>query len=123
VLADGSGLPSGIGFYAANDATIAHKRALLADHIGRLARARDWGQRHPDEYAKVLSKETGIPYRVARFAVEGNLGTAVAIDTALVQEQQRIFERYHAAGIIPYVPKAAGAYDRSFNRDALHGGK
>lgn len=123
VLVDGSGLPSGVGFYAANDATIANKRALLADYIGRLARARDWGQRHPDAYAKVLAKETGIPVDVAKFSISGNLGTAVPIDAALVREQQGIFERYHAAGIIPDIPKAAGGYDSSFNGDVLRAGK
>lgn len=117
VLADGGDLPSGVGFYAANDAAIANKRDLLADYIGRLARAREWGQQHPDEYAKVLSKETGIPFDVAQFSVAGNLGTAVPIDAALVREQQRIFERYHAAGIIPDVPKVSGGYDGSFNRE------
>lgn len=50
-----------MGFYAAKDATIANKRVLLADYIGRRARIRDLGgQRHPDEYAKVPSKETCI---------------------------------------------------------------
>lgn len=64
VMADGSGLPSGVGFYVANDVTIANKRALLADYIGRLARARDWGQRHPDEYAKSRRRRPASPSRL-----------------------------------------------------------
>jgi len=40
----------------------------------------------------------------------------VPIDEALVREQSRIFERYHAAGIIPNIPKADKGYDGSFNQ-------
>lgn len=118
ILADGAKLPTGVGFYAASDAAIGAKRALLADYVTRLARARAWGRRHPDEYARVLAKETGIPFEVARFTVASNLGTAVLIGPELVREQEKIFERYHAAGIIPDKPNADQGYDSSFNQDA-----
>ena len=116
ILADGGDLPSGVGFYAANDKAIEQKRALLGDYIARLARARAWARDHLDDYARVLAKETGIPLDVARFAAQSYVGTAVPIDAALVREQSRIFERYHAAGIIPNIPKADKGYDGSFNQ-------
>ena len=115
VLADGSALPTGVRFYAANEGTITRKRAILEDYIARVARARAWGLRHPDAYAQVLAKETGIPVPVARFSIDASLGNAVPIDAALIREQGRIFERYHAAGIIPDTPKADRGYDGSFN--------
>lgn len=116
ILADGGGLPTGVGFYAANDKAIAQKRALLGDYVARLARARRWARDHLDDYAQVLAQETGIPLAVARFAAQSYVGNAVPIDAALVREQGRIFERYHAAGIIPAIPRADTGYDGSFNR-------
>lgn len=120
IVADGGNLPTGVGFYAANDKAIDTKRAMLADYIARLARARDWARRHPDDYARVLARETGIPFEVARFSAQSNLGSAVSIDAALIAEQNQIFERYHAAGIIPRIPEADKGYDGSFN-DAITG--
>ena len=119
ILADGGNLPTGVGFYAASDAATNTKRALLADYVTRLARARAWGQRHPDAYARVLAKETGIPLDVARFAIAAQLGKAVLIDLPLVREQAKIFQRYHEAGIIPDTPRADQGYDSSFNRDVV----
>ncbi|HKY81673.1 MAG TPA: ABC transporter substrate-binding protein [Sphingobium sp.] len=111
ILADGGNLPTGVGFYAAGDAAINAKRALLADYVARLARARAWGERHTDDYARVLAKETGIPFEVARFTVAANVGKAVLIDPQLVREQAKIFERYQAAGIITEKPNADQGYD------------
>ncbi|CAN5251018.1 ABC transporter substrate-binding protein [soil metagenome] len=121
VLADATGIPSGAGFYAASDTAITDKRPLLADFIRRLARARAWAVKHPDDYAKVLAREIGIPFKVARFSVNGVLGEGVPIDAPLIAEQDRIFERYVRAGIIPKVPDVHAGYDGTFNdavRDA-----
>lgn len=115
ILADGRNLAGNVGFYAASNAAIAAKRALLTDFVQRLSRARSWARAHPRDYAAVLAKETGIPFAVALFSIESNLGTPVAIDDAVVAEQREIFERYRKAGIIAAVPDLAGGYDRSFN--------
>lgn len=116
ILADGGNLPTGVGFYAANDKAIDRKRALLGDYVARLARARAWARDHLDDYARVLAQETGIPVKVARFAAQSYVGNAVPIDATLIREQARIFERYHAAGIIPAIPRADKGYDGSFNQ-------
>lgn len=123
VLADASTVSSGAGFYAASDKAIAGKRALLADFIKRLARARAWAVKHPDDYAKVLARETGIPVKVARFSISGVLGETVPIDAPLIAEQDRIFERYVRAGIIPKVPDVHAGYDPSFNGDVAGAAK
>jgi sulfonate transport system substrate-binding protein len=115
VLADATGLPGEVGFYAASDAAIAAKRPLLDDYLRRLARARIWARGHQGEYAAVLAKETGIPIDVARFTVANYLGSPVRIDARVVREQEAIFERYKAAGIIPTVLDVRGGYDPSFN--------
>lgn len=115
VLADASGMPTGVGFFAASDKAIASKRALLADFVARLGRARQWATNHPDSFAQTLAKETGLPFSVARFSISSYLGTAEPIDAALISEQADIFKRYRRAGIIPALPDIRGGYDPSFN--------
>jgi sulfonate transport system substrate-binding protein len=121
VLADAREVGVGAGFYAASDKAIADKKGLLADYVERLARARRWARSHPDDYARVLASETGIPLEVARFSASSVLGKAVPIDAALVEEQRRIFVRYKAAGIIPVLPDLNGAYSDAFNPSAIKG--
>lgn len=116
VLADGTGLSKDVGFFAANDGALTAKRAILADFVQRLSRAKTWAQQHPRDYAAVLARETGLPFRVALFAITSNLGSTVPIDDRLVAEQVRIFERYRRAGVIAAVPDLRGGYDPIFNR-------
>jgi len=123
ILADARGLPTSAGFFAANVKAIDGKAPLLADFVVRLARARNWARDHPDDYARVLAKETGIPLDVARFSISANLGASVPIDAALIAEQHDIFARYKAAGIIPDVPDIHGAYDSRFNKALLGPGE
>ena len=120
VLADASGLPTGIGFYAATQTAIATKRAMLADYVQRLTRARAWARTHIRDYAAVLAKETGLPFEVALFTVQSYAGSGITIDDAVIAEQGRIFARYAQAGIIPNVPDIRGGYDGGFN-DAVKG--
>jgi sulfonate transport system substrate-binding protein len=118
ILADGAGVPSGEVFFAASDAAIAAKKALLADFVQRLSRARAWGRTHEDDYARTLAAETGIPFDVARFSTGAAIGAAVPIDAALVAEQRAIFQRYRAAGVIAELPDIDGAYVATFNPPA-----
>lgn len=115
ILADGSIFPGGVGFYAATDAAIADKRAILADLVARVTRARAWALAHSDEYAAVLAKETGIPVKVARFSISSYLGASIPIDQSVIDEQKAVFERFRAAGIISKVPALDGGYDPLFN--------
>lgn len=115
VLADASGLLTGVGFFAASDPAISTKRAMLGDFLARLNRARHWAVAHPDIYAQTLAQETGLPLKVARFSISAYLGTAQPINKALIEEQAQIFARYRRANIIPALPDISRAYDPSFN--------
>lgn len=114
-LADGAKLPAEAAFYAASNKAIATRRTQLLDFLKRTARARAWVRTHQDEYARVLAKETGIPFEVARFTVHEQLTQVIPVDDSLRGEQQAILERYRRAGVIPSAPDLAGAFDPSFN--------
>lgn len=114
-LADATELPAQAGFYAASDTAIRTKRAQLQDFVERLARARVWAKGHREDFARVLSRETGIPLQVARLTVEDLITEPVPVDDGLKREQQAIFERYKRAGVIDTIPVLDGAFDSSFS--------
>jgi sulfonate transport system substrate-binding protein len=116
VLADATSLPASYLFLAASDQAIAQKRPLIEDYLRRIIRARAWVRQHPDAYAAVLTKETGMSLESAKFLLDSYLVVPLPIDEKVEREQIRVFERYRTAGIIPALPNVKGAYDRSFSK-------
>lgn len=105
------GLP--VGFDVANAAAIGPKRALLRDFLQREAKALDWARAHPDAFAAVLAKETGLPNDIARASFERNNRIAIAIDPALIAREQVIADRFAHAELILPKRAVADAFDGS----------
>lgn len=59
-------------YYVATDNSLKDpvRRAALADVLTRVARIFNWAQQNPDEYAKAIVKETGVPQKDARATVD-----------------------------------------------------
>ena len=59
--------------------------------------------KHPEAWAKVWSKETGLPYEVALDSVKRSNGTrvAVAVDEAAVASEQQIADTFADLKLIP----------------------
>ena len=114
-LANATELPAQSGFIVASDKAIATKHALIADFLARVAQGHIWIRSHPDGYAQVLSRQTGLPEDVAHFAETEYVTTRVAVDAQLAREEGRILARYRSAGLIDRVPDLSGAFDASFN--------
>ncbi|KQX57333.1 MULTISPECIES: ABC transporter substrate-binding protein [unclassified Streptomyces] len=121
VLTDGRGLVNGLGFQVAAPAALADpaKAKAVGDLVERLRRAQGWVFEHPEEWAKVWAKETGLPYEVALAAVKRSNGTRipVALDDAAVASEQRIADTFAALGLIPRTFRFADYVDRRFNKD------
>ncbi|HEX7819075.1 MAG TPA: ABC transporter substrate-binding protein [Sphingobium sp.] len=100
VLVDGKSLLAGAGFDVASDAAIAGKRELLKDFVAREAAALEWAKAHVDDYAKVLSRETGLPFGIAREMSIRNARVAVPFTPSLIAEQQTVVDTFRAAGEI-----------------------
>ncbi|MCX5383822.1 ABC transporter substrate-binding protein [Streptomyces sp. NBC_00083] len=105
VLATGAGLTNGLGFQVASPASLDDpaKAKAIGDYLTRLDRAQDWVFKHPEEWARVWSKETGLPYSVALDSVRRSNGTrvAVAVDDAAVSSEQRIADTFADLKLIP----------------------
>ncbi|GFZ96019.1 MULTISPECIES: ABC transporter substrate-binding protein [Sphingobium] len=94
--------------------SIGPKRALLADFLRREAKAVEWARAHPDEFAQVLAKETGLPLDIARASFERNNRVARPIDGKIVAHEQDITQRFQRAGLTEGKRPVADAFDRSF---------
>ncbi|MGW2303555.1 ABC transporter substrate-binding protein [Streptomyces sp. NPDC001809] len=121
VLADGRGLTNGLGFQVAAPSALAdpEKAKAVGDFVERLRRAQDWVFEHPEAWAKVWAKETGLPYEVALAAVKRSNGTRipVALDDAAVASEQKIADTFAELGLIPRTFRFADYVDTRFNKN------
>ncbi|MEH0421103.1 ABC transporter substrate-binding protein [Streptomyces sp. B21-083] len=121
VLADGEGVVNGLNFQVAAPSALgdSRKAAAIKDFVERLRRAQDWVYAHPDAWARVWAKDTGLPYDVALASVNRSNATRipVAIDDALVASEQRIADTFTGLKLIPNKVDFAKYVDRRFNDD------
>jgi len=94
--------------------SIEPKRALIADFLEREARALAWARTHRDDYAKVLSKETGLPLEIARDTAGRSDREARPADAAVIAREQQITDRYRRAGFFAGDKPLTDAFDTSF---------
>lgn len=98
----------------ANAGSIEPKRALLADFLRREAKAVAWARAHPDDFARVLAKETGLPLDIARASFERSNRVSRPIDDRIVAHEQVITARFQNAGLINSPRDVRLAFDGSF---------
>ncbi|BBD98189.1 aliphatic sulfonate ABC transporter substrate-binding protein [Sphingobium amiense] len=98
----------------ANADSIAPKHALLADFLQREARAVAWSRTHPDDFAKVLARETGLPLDIARASFERSNRVSRPIDATVIAHEQGITRRFQNAGLLKQPRDVKDAFDTSF---------
>lgn len=94
--------------------SIGPKHALLADFLAREAKAVAWARAHPDAFAQVLAKETGLPLDIARASFERSNRLSQPIDGRIIAHEQQITGRFQKAGLIDGTRNVADAFDHSF---------
>lgn len=97
--------------------SIAPKRALMADFLRREAKAVAWARAHPDAFAQVLSKETGLPLDIARASFNRSNRVSQPIDAKIIAHEQTITTRWRNAGLIEGKRDLSQAFDTSFVED------
>ncbi|MFF6909711.1 ABC transporter substrate-binding protein [Streptomyces sp. NPDC012389] len=121
VLTTGEGVVNGLAFQVASPAALKDKQKskALGDLLVRLERAQNWVFEHPEEWAKVWAKETGLPYEVALDAVKLTYGTRVpvAIDDAVIASEQQIADTFAELQLIPRRFDFKDYVDTRFNRN------
>lgn len=100
VVADGAEYLSGYGFDAANASAATAKRAILTDYLQRETRALDWARAHPEDYAEVLAKETGLPLKIALFHAKHLPMARVPVDATVKAEERDVVAQFRKAGAL-----------------------
>ncbi|HUD91805.1 aliphatic sulfonate ABC transporter substrate-binding protein [Sphingobium sp.] len=94
--------------------SIGPKRALPVDFLQREARAVAWARAHPDQFAQVLAKETGLPLDIARASFDRNNRVSQPIDAEVMAHEHAITARFRTAGLTDGKRDVAQAFDSSF---------
>ena len=116
VVADGShGVLQNLSYVTATDSAIADRHPMLLEFCRRLATARRWSQAHPAEYARVLAADIGVSEAVARLTFDTDSPQPVPVDAGVIADEQKVADRYRAAGLIHTQLDAAKLFDTSFN--------
>jgi len=100
VIADGRDLFAATGFDVASRSAVADKRALLTDFLGREAAALGWAAGHPDAYAAMLARETGMPLAITRQVVAVNTFRPTPLDAALIAAQAQVVTTFAQGGAL-----------------------
>ncbi len=119
VVADGADYLSGYAFDTANASAATAKKAILTDYLQRESRALDWARAHPQDYAEVLAKETGLPLDIALFHAKHLPMARVPVDAAVKAEERDVVAQFRKAGALAgnrsldeaYLPLDQGPHD------------
>ncbi|MGY2052601.1 ABC transporter substrate-binding protein [Methylobacterium sp. JK268] len=120
-LSDGRGLTPGLSFQVARRDAIAEKRPALEDFVQRLAAARVWARSHPEAFAAAWSRLIGLPPEVPLAWFRRADIRPVALDAAVVADEQRTIDLYRRHRLIPAPLSAEALVDPSFNAAAQRG--
>ncbi|MBK6013672.1 ABC transporter substrate-binding protein [Streptomyces sp. MBT53] len=119
VLTTGQGVTNGLTFQVAAPGALADKKkaAAIKDYLDRLRRAQTWVFSHQEAWAKVWSKDTGLPYEVALASVKRTNSTrvSVAVDKPLIASEQQIADTFTQLKLIPRKVDFAEFVDTRYN--------
>jgi len=118
VLTTALGRLSGNYLYAALTEAIADapRHAAIADYLGRVKRAYAWAETHPDAWAGLLAKATGVPAAIYLQQRRERSGptTLGPVDAQAARSLQAVADTFAAARVIPAHLDTAPLWDRSF---------
>ncbi|MDW6058560.1 ABC transporter substrate-binding protein [Streptomyces sp. FXJ1.4098] len=119
ILTTGQGVVNGLNFQVANPSSLEDKKKAKAigDYLKRLRRAQDWVYKHPEAWAKIWAKETGLPYEVALDSVKRTNGTRVyvTVDKDAIASEQKIADTFAKLKLTPRRFDFADYVDTRFN--------
>ncbi|WP_406835457.1 ABC transporter substrate-binding protein [Streptomyces sp. AHU1] len=89
-------------YYVATDKSLKDrtKRAALTDVLKRLSREYAWAIKHPDQYAKALSKEQGIPLADAKASLAAYSNRVTPVEKSDIELEQKLADVFLESGQI-----------------------
>jgi sulfonate transport system substrate-binding protein len=107
--ADGKNVVSNHQFYLASRPYAQARPEIVSLILDELATLGTWAEKNPREATTVLAAETGLPADVLELAVSRFSYGARPVSAAVLAEQQRIADTFHALRLIPKPVKVADA--------------
>lgn len=119
VLADGHGVANGLGFQVASRSALADakKNSAIADLVQRTTRARLWATKHPQEWAKIYTAATGVPYAVSLTAAKRSEDDPVPLTDEVIASEQTLVDALAAEKVIPRQFTFADLVDRRYDAE------
>ena len=104
VLISGEGINTGLTFITASDEVLTDplKRKALGDVLQRFAKAFEWAQQNPDEYARVFAKVNDIPLQVSQRLRSWGDESLLPIEPRDVQALQQVDDLFVEKKIFPH---------------------
>jgi sulfonate transport system substrate-binding protein len=104
VLISGEGINSGLTFITASDEVLGDplKRKALADVLQRFAKAFEWAQQNPEEYARVFAKVNDIPLDVSQRLRSWGDESLLPVEPRDVQALQQVDDLFVEKKIFPH---------------------
>lgn len=115
ILPGGEGLVPAYTLEFASERAIAEKREQLKDFSDRLYQGWQWASDHPNEYAALLERETGLPAAIWRETARRSKRPPAPVTAALIADQQKTADRYFRAGLLAKKIDIASGFDTSFH--------
>lgn len=115
IVADGSGLLSGLSYQSATTTAIAAKRDALADFVRRLAGARLWALDNVDSFSRTWAQLVGVDPEVAKYSFGHEGFRPVAIDDTVISDQQTTADLWTESGVVARKLDVRPFFDTSFN--------
>ncbi len=117
VITTGHGLVNGYVFQVASNGALEDPatKAALEDYVGRIARAQTWSSTHKEEWAKVWSDETGLPYETTLAATKKREIELVPITQEVIASEQEMADAFADKGLFPERFDVAPFFSDEFN--------
>jgi sulfonate transport system substrate-binding protein len=114
VLLSGEGINTGLTFITASDEVLTDplRRQAVNDVLQRFAKAFEWAQKNPDEYARVFARVNDIPLPVSVRLHSWGLESLVPVEAVDTQSLQEVDDLFVEKKIFPHAVDVAGLMDR-----------
>ena len=117
VITPGHGLVNGYVFQVAGNDALEDPatEAALEDYVARIARAQTWSTTHKEDWAKVWSDETGLPYETTLAATKKREVELVPITQDVIASEQEMADAFAENGLFPEKFDVAPFFSDRFN--------
>jgi len=117
VLTTALGRLSGNYVYAALEDSLVDpiRRAAISDYLGRVKRAYAWADAHPEAWAALVGKETGVPADIYLQQYRERSGPTLLgpVNDSAIRSEQSVADAFAQAGVTPARVDVAPLWDRS----------